>query len=218
MKSDSQLQADVLEELRHDQCLVPSDIGVSAKDGVISLYGQVDSLVKRTAAARATERVHGVRAIANEIVVRLSIEDARSDADIAHDAVHALMWDTEVPDKTIKVRVQDRWIWLIGDAEFHYERVAAERAVERIRGVKGVTNLVRLKPSVPPGDLRERIEAALAREARLAARPITVAVRDGNVVLDGRVASWSERMAAEHCAWSARGVRGVNNNLVVAPI
>lgn len=218
MKSDSQLQADVFEELRTDRRLTPSDIGVSARDGVVTLFGRVDSLVKRSAAVQAAARVRGVRALADEIAVRLSSEQLRTDVDIAHDAVHALMWDTEVPDKTIKARVQDRWIWLVGEAEWQFQRAAAERAVLGIRGVKGVTNLVRLKRHPASPELRDQVEAALRRNARLAGRDIAVTIENGRILLDGTVRSWGERMAAEHAVWSRRGVTDVENRLAVTPL
>jgi osmotically-inducible protein OsmY len=217
MKSDSELQADVLEELRSDQRLVPSELGVSAADGIVSLFGEVDSLAKRTAAVNAAGRVHGVRAVANGIHVRLPLDHLRTDADIAHDAVHALMWDTEVPDKTIRVRVQDRWVWLLGEAESQHQRTAAERAVEPIRGVKGITNLVRIRTRSQTADLGEQVQASLKRNAQLARREIAVTQHDGAVVLEGRVESWSERMAAEHCAWMQCGVTDVDNKLAVTP-
>jgi osmotically-inducible protein OsmY len=216
MKSDQQLRAGVFDELRSDQRIAPSTLGVSVNDGVVTLFGEVDSLVKRNAATSAAARVPGIRAIADEIRVHLPHEHLRSDADIAHDAVHALMWDTEVPDKTIRVRVQDRWIWLVGEAESRHQRQAAERAVESIRGVKGITNLVRLRRHPVPADLQQQIEASLARNTQLAAGHIAISIKDSAVVLNGVVQSWSERESAENCAW-ARGVTTVENKLVVAP-
>ena len=217
MKSDSQLQADVLEELRSDRRIVSSDLGVAARDGVVTVFGEVDSLVKRSAALEDAGRVGGVRALANQIHVRLPLEQLRSDADIAHDAVHALMWDTEVPDKAVRVRVQDRWLWLFGEAESQHQRIAAERAIESVRGVKGITNCIRLRSVAAPPDLRDQIEASLARNTQLASRAIRVRVENGSVLLEGAVSSWAERMAAEHCAWSRRGVTDVDNRLLVAP-
>jgi osmotically-inducible protein OsmY len=216
MKTDSQLQADVLEALRADEHIVASDIGVSARDGVVTLSGEVDSLTKRVAAGRAAEHVRGVRSIANELAVRLPQDRRRTDADIADDVVNALVWDTEVPDKTIKARVQDRWVWLVGEADWHYQRLAAERAVESIAGVKGVTNLVRIKWRTPDPELQAAIEAALLRNAELAMQDIRVSVVNGAVTLSGVVRSWADRMAAEHVVWSAAGVTEVDNQLEIA--
>ncbi|MGH7618440.1 MAG: BON domain-containing protein [Gemmatimonadaceae bacterium] len=145
MKTDFELQTALTDALRRDERLVASDIGVAVRNGAATLTGEVDSLAKRLAATRAAEGVDGIGAFANDIVVRLPQDHWRTDTDIAHDAVNALIWDTEVPDKTIKVRVQDRRIWLVGDAESYAQRQAAEDAVVQIVGVKGVTNLVRVR-------------------------------------------------------------------------
>ena len=152
MKIDEQLQAEIIAQLERDCRFRASDISVAVRDGIVTLGGQVDNLPARFAAAQTAEHVRGVRALANDIVVRLPIDRVRTDVDIAHDAVDALIWDTEVPDKTIKVRVQDAWIWLLGHAEAEHQRAAAERAVRNISGVKGVTDLVRLagSPELPP--------------------------------------------------------------------
>ncbi len=145
MNADQQLQAEVLASLERDPRVPASDIAVAVRNGVVTLGGQVDNLSARIAAGRAAEGIDGVRSLANDIVVRLPIDHSCTDVDIAHDAVDALIWDTEVPDKTIKVRVQDGWVWLVGHAEWPHQRQAAERAVRNISGVKGVTDLVRLE-------------------------------------------------------------------------
>jgi osmotically-inducible protein OsmY len=216
MKTDSQLQADVLEELRADPHVAANDVAVSVQDGVVSLGGEVDALSKRIAAGHAAARVHGVRAIVNDLRVHLAVDQRRSDVDIAHDAVSALLWDTEVPDRTIKVRVQQGWVWLVGEAEWQYQRLAAESAIENIRGIKGVTNIVRLKPRVAAAELQDDIERALARNIALAHQPVRVEVEGTTVRLTGSVATWPDRMHAEHVAWFAPGVTGVDNELSVA--
>ena len=215
MKTDSQLQADVLEELRADARVNPSEIAVAVKDGVVSLGGEVDTLSKRIAAGQDAERVHGVRAIVNDLRVHLSIDQRSSDSDIAHAAVNALLWDTEVPDKTVKVRVQNGWVWLVGEADWNYQRLAAERAIENIAGVKGVTNIVLLKPRVPATDLEEDLTRALRRVAKLADQTIEVTVHGTTVRLSGSVATWADRTVAEHVVWSAPGVTAVENELTV---
>jgi osmotically-inducible protein OsmY len=216
MKTDSQLQAAVMEELRSDASIVPSDLAVAVQDGVVTLSGEVDSLAKESAAIHAVQRVAGVRAVASDIRVRLPNDHKRTDADLAHDAVNALMWDTEVPDKTIKARVQDGWIWLVGEADWQYQRLAAQRAVENIAGLRGVTNVVRIKKHEIAPALKARIERALVRHADLFDRDIHVDVDDGSVVLGGAVRSWHERTAAEHAVWSAPGVTRVDNRLEIA--
>jgi osmotically-inducible protein OsmY len=215
MKTDTQLQADVLEEIRADPQTPATEIGVAVSDGVVTLSGEVDSLAKRLSIGRAAARVRGVRAVADKLLVHLPLDHRQTDEDLAHAVVNALIWDTEVPDKTIKARVQDRWVWLVGEAEWQYQRVAAQCAIENLRGIKGVTNLVRIKRRVPATELQAQIEAALARNAKLQDRTIGVAVDGTAVVLTGTVQSWGERMAAEHAAWSAPAT-DVDNRLAVS--
>lgn len=219
MKTDSQIQADILDELRSDVTIAPADIAVAVRDGAVTLSGRVESLVTRNAAVRATQRVAGVRSVADEIRVHLPPDRRLSDEDIAHAVVNALMWDTEVPDKMIKARVHNGWIWLVGEADWRYQRDAAQRAVEHIAGVKGVSNIVRIKkraePPVAPAELKAQIEHALARNVAVTGRDIHVSVADHSVMLAGRVHSWSERMAAERAAWSAAGITAVDNALEI---
>lgn len=146
MNGDAQLQADVIEAIGRIDGQLATAIAVAVRAGVVTLNGEVDNLAKRTAVGRAATAVRGVVSLANEIVVRLPEDQRRTDLDIAEDAVAALIKDTDVPDKTIKVRVQDRWIWLVGEAETEHQRRAAERAVENIPGVKGISNVVRIAP------------------------------------------------------------------------
>lgn len=144
-ESDSRLQSAVLAALGADHTLTSAEIGVGVREGVVSLTGDVDSLMKRTRATRAVEAVPGVRAVANDITVRLTNDQRRTDQDIARDALSALEADVDVPDKTIKPYVQQAWIWLVGEAENECQRRAAERAVQEIAGIRGVRNVVRLK-------------------------------------------------------------------------
>lgn len=146
MKTDSQIQNEVIDAISRTDADLATAIAVAVRAGVVSLDGEVPSLAKRTSAVNAASTIHGVVSVANDIVVRLPEDQRRTDVDIAEDAVNALIRDTDVPDKTIKVRVQDRWIWLVGEAETEHQRRAAERAVENIAGVKGISNVVRLTP------------------------------------------------------------------------
>lgn len=216
MKTDSQLRLDILEQLRADERIGPSVIDVAVHDGSVTLSGVLDNFPARAAAARAANRVAGVRSIQNEILVHLAPHCRRTDDDIAHDAACAMSWDIEVPDHAIKTRVHDAWIWISGEADWHYQRLAAERAVENIVGVRGVTNLVRIKPRVPDTDTKAQIEAALQRNARLGAQQIAVVAQEGSVFLFGVVWSCLDRMAAEETAWSAPGVTEVDNRVEVA--
>lgn len=160
MRSDSQLQASVLARLREEPGIGASNVGVAVREGVVTLTGEVGDLAKRVNAARVAQLLPGVRALANDIVVRLPPSQLRSDADIAYDVVNALAWDTEVPDTAVRARVQDRWVWLGGETDWTYQRAAAERAVENIAGVKGVTNLVRIRRRPRDPWLATRIWAA----------------------------------------------------------
>lgn len=215
-KSDSQLLNDVQEELVWDPSVGRVEIGVAVNNGVVTLSGQVDSYAKKSAALRATERVTGVRAIADELKTILPSSSIRSDTDIAHVVADALRWDIQVPEEKIKARVDDGWVWLDGDVEWEYERAAAEDAVRNLTGVRGVSNDIRIKKRAWPNDVKERIESALKRQADLDAAQITVQASDGRVTLRGRVHSWSARADAERAAWSAPGVSTVEDELLVS--
>lgn len=215
-KSDAQLQTDVQEELVWDPSVGRSEIGVAARNGVVTLSGQVDSYPKKSAAMKAAERVTGVRAVADELTVQLSPSSKRTDTDIAHAVADALRWDIEVPDDKIKARVDNGWVWLDGDVEWEYQRAAAERVVRYLTGVMGVSNNVKIskRPWVP--DVKSRIENALKRSAELDAAKISVDAADGSVKLTGRVRSWAARDDAERAAWSAPGVTSVKDELTVS--
>ena len=215
MKTDMQLQRDVIEELRWDPAVGRAEIGVAASDGVVTLSGEVDSFAQKFAAERAARRVAGVRAVAEEVGVKLRTTTKRTDTELAHAAVNALQWDTEVPDDRITVRVEDGWIALEGTVEWQYQRAAAERAVRYLTGVKGLANLITVKPRASVQDIRAKIETALKRTAELDAHAIQVEASHGTVRLTGRVRSWAERNDAEQAAWSAPGVSKVEDRLLV---
>jgi len=215
MKSDTQLQKDVIEELRWDPRVKDAEIAVAVKDGVVTLAGSVDSYAQKYAAERAVERVTGVRAIADELKVRAEGPMERSDTDIAHAVVNALKWDIEVPDDRITAEVENGWVTLRGEVDWNYQKTAAERAVRYLTGVKGVSNLITVKPKVSATEVKEKIEAALKRHAELDAKRITVETHGNRVVLKGEVHSWMERSAAETAAWAAPGVADVEDRLVV---
>lgn len=215
--ADSKLQHDVLAELEWDPSVDASQIGVTAKDGVVTLTGVVSSFADKMAAERAAKRVYGVRAVANDIEVKLPGGAERSDTEIAAAAVNALKWDTSVPGEAITVTVRNGWITLEGEVEWFYQKDAAERAVRLLKGVKGVVNNIKVKSRVKPGDIKDKIEEAFKRNAEIDARRITVEAQDGKVILSGRVRSWAERDEAEQAAWSAPGVTAVENHITVAP-
>jgi osmotically-inducible protein OsmY len=215
IKTDAQLQRDVIEELRWDAAVGSAEIGVAAKGGVVTLSGQVESFAKQYAAIRAAERVSGVRAIAEELTVSLPTSLKRSDTDIAHSIASTLKWDVQVPDDKVKARVDNGWVWLEGEVDWQFQSASAERAVRNLAGVRGVTNLLQVKkrPTVP--DVTERIEAALKRHAEIDAQHIRVETKEGQVTLRGTVRSWAERQDAESAAWSAPGVTKVEDELLV---
>ncbi len=215
-RTDEEIQRAVLEELKWEPRVNPSEIGVAVKDGIVTLTGWVDSYTRRWAAEEAAHRVRGVKAVANEIEVRLPTSSERTDLDIAAAAVRALEWDALIPVDKIDVTVSKGWVTLRGDVEWQFQKEDAERVVRRLAGVRGVTNLVVVKPRVTPTQLKEKIEQALLRSAEIDAQRIEVEVQGSKVILKGTVRSWAEREAAERAAWAAPGVTAVENRITVS--
>jgi osmotically-inducible protein OsmY len=215
MKSDSEIERDVRDELQWDPDLKAEDIAVSVKDGVVTLAGFTRSYTDRLEAEAAAKRVAGVHAVANDIEVRLPAIDQRPDPDIARDTVAALKSELPISHDKIKVIVKDGWITLEGSAEWQYQKTTAENAVRKIKGVKGVTNVIQLKPAVQPTDIQRKIQEAFKRSAELDANRISVEAKGSEVILKGTVRSWTEREEAERVAWSAPGVTHVEDRIVV---
>lgn len=216
IKSNGQLQKDVIDELHWDASIGGAEIGVAAKEGVVTLTGQVETYAKKYAAVRAAERVAGVRAIAEEIKVVVPSSFKRTDTDIAHAILNAFEWDVQVPQDHVKARVEGGWVWLEGDVDWQYQSRAAERIVRNLSGVVGVSNLLQVKTHASGLDVKQRIENALKRSAEVDSRKITVDASDGSVTLRGNVRSWAERRDAENAAWSAPGVSRVHDELLVS--
>jgi osmotically-inducible protein OsmY len=215
MKNSSDLQRDVLDQLKWEPGLTAGEIGVSVHDGVATLTGHVTSYTQKTSVEKAAKRVAGVKGIANDLVIKLPSSKERDDTDIADAAVHALKWHTSVPEDRVRVTVRSGWINLEGEVDWFYQKDAAERAVRDLTGVKGVSNLITLKPHATVAEVREKIEAAFKRSAAIDARGVSVEIIGRRAILRGTVTSWNEHEEAEWAAWSAPGIDYVDNRLVV---
>jgi osmotically-inducible protein OsmY len=217
MKSDSEIERDVKDELTWNPDLDATDIAVSVKNGVVTLVGFVKSSVDKYEAEWGAKRVAGVVAVANDLEVRMPSVDERPDPDIARDAVSALKTQLPFSSEHIKVVIKNGWVTLEGQVEWQYQKNTAENAVRRIKGVKGVTNLILLKPRAQPSEIKSKIMDAFKRNAEVDANRIQVETNGGDVILKGSVRSWIEREEAERVAWSAPGVTKVEDRIVVAP-
>jgi osmotically-inducible protein OsmY len=215
--TDEDIQRDVLEELTWDIRVRPNEIGVVVKDGIVTLTGWVDSYLNKTAAEEDAQRVSGVKAVANDIEVRLPGAAERTDTDLARAALNALKWDAGIPTDKIDITVSHGWVTLKGEVDHYFQKRDAERALERLSGVRGVSNLLTVKPQPLPHDLKSQIQKALVRNAQMDASRITVEVQGSEVILRGTVSSYAEKKAAEETARSASGVTEVDNRILVSP-
>jgi osmotically-inducible protein OsmY len=218
MKKDSELQRDVMDELAWEPSVDAAEIGVSVENGVVILNGTVKSLTEKWTAERVTQHVEGVRAVTDELVVKLAGDSQHTDADIARAAVNVLDWNTSVPPNRVKVLVQNGCITLGGSVEYHFQKMAAENAVRHLKGVKGVSNLIGVNPRVSAGDVIHAIKKALHRAAQVDAEKISVEASAGKVILRGNVRTWTEREEAERAAWAAPGVTNVQNDIQIVSV
>ena len=209
MKTDDELRRDVEEELEWEPSVDHREIGVAVKDGVVALTGVAPTYSARYRAEWATERVAGVKGVANDIEVHTVAK--RTDADIAADAVHLLEWNNTVPRNRVTVEVDNGWLTLKGEVDWQFERQAAEQAVRDLHGVKGVSNAITMTTRLTPGDVKLEIQRSFKRAASFDAAGVNVEVDGGEVTLSGTVHTWVERSEAERAAWRAPGVSSVHN-------
>jgi osmotically-inducible protein OsmY len=217
MRSDSDIKRDVEDELRWDPDIDPTDIAVNVNNGIVTLTGFVRSYMQKYQAETDAKRVAGVIGVVNDIEVRLPGVDERPDPEIARDAIAQIKSELPYSWDRIRVIVNRGWLTLEGDVEWNYQRERAEAAVRRIRGIKGITNSLEVKPRVAPTDIKRKIEEALRRAAEIDASRITVETNGGQVILRGTVRSWAERQEAERAAWAAAGVTKVENRIIISP-
>jgi osmotically-inducible protein OsmY len=207
---DKTLRQDIIDELDFDPSVHSSNnIGVAVQNGVVTLTGHVASYAEKLAAERASRRVAGVRAVAEEIEVRYPSEKKTADDQIAERALKVMAWDASVPDDAISLRVERGWVTLEGSVPWYYQKRACEDAVRKLTGVAGVSNLIKVKPRVEAADVKDKIMAALKRNAEIEADAIRITVKDNTVTIDGKVKAWYERDLVEQAAWSAPGVASV---------
>lgn len=224
IKTDKALRRDVLDELASDASVDASHIGVTAHQGVVTFSGHVPTHADVHAAETAAKRVHGVRAIANEIEVKPSARHQRDDEQIAMAAVHALEWDAKASKNRVQVVVSDGWVTLDGTADHRFEKEAAERAIRHLIGVRGVTNRIVVEPAksevaqrMAIGQIKTNIDSALRRSAIINPREVDVEVIDYTAILSGDVRSHAERDEVERIAWLARGITQVENCITITP-
>ena len=217
MKTDRELQEQILAALEWEPGVDAAGIGVSVNDGVVTLQGTVPTFIQRSTAERTARHLFGVRAVANDIQVTPTVGMSRTDAAIAQAAANALEWDAAVPDNAIKPTVSNGWVTLNGTVGWQFQMSAAVRAVEHLVGVKGVTNAIMLKPQLSASDVKTKIENAFKRSAEIDAQRVKVETKDGGVILTGTVHTLVEKDEAERAAWAAPGVTRVDDRLMVTP-
>jgi osmotically-inducible protein OsmY len=212
---DKTLRQSVLDGLDFDPSIDATHIGVSVDNGVVTLSGYVGSYMQKVAVESAVRRVKGVRAIAQEVEVRFPTDKKLSDDEIAKRVLNILAWADQVADDRIQVKVQRGWVTLTGEVEWQYQRMAAEADVRKLSGVIGVSNLIEIKPPVQAADVKQKILDPLRRSAETEAESIKVTVQDDKVTLDGKVHDLHEQYIISPAAWSAPGVKSVENRLVI---
>lgn len=215
MKTDDQIQMDVMEELRWQPYLKASEIGVAVKDGIVTLSGRVDSYSKKLAAEKAAKKIAGVRAIAEDIQIGISPETGKSDTEIAEAALNALKWNAMVPADKIKLKVEDAIVKLEGEVEWEYQRQQAKKAIQHLTGIRFIINSITVTPKVKLSDIEHKISAAFHRSATIDAEKVKAEIDNNKVILRGKVRSFAEKEDAENAAWAAPGILEVENDLQI---
>jgi osmotically-inducible protein OsmY len=215
MKSDIQIQQDVMDQLKWEPGLNAAEIGVAVKNGIVTLSGIVDAYSKKIAAEDAAKKIAGVKAVAEDIQVGMSPNFRKTDAEIADAVVFALKWHASIPDEKIKVKVEEGIVSLEGELEWDYQRKEAVRVVEKLAAVRRINNYIRLKPYLKPENIKDKIEAAFSRSATIDSGRVSVVIDGSKVILHGSVRSMAEYDDAENAAWAAPGVTSVENDLVL---
>jgi osmotically-inducible protein OsmY len=215
MKTDAQIQQDVIEQIKWNPQLNAAEVGVAVKNGVVTLSGQVGSYLKKTEIEKEARKVAGVRAIAEDIQVGLSAPDQRTDADIAQVIIQALNWHAGIPEETVKVKVEDGWVILEGELEWEYQRELVRARVTNLVGVRKIINNITLKQKITPVDVAEKINAAFLRSATVDAGKIQPEVEGTRLTLKGTVRSFAEKEDAGQAAWSLPGILQVDNQLEI---
>ena len=215
MKSDNQIQKDVMDQLKWEPFLNAAEIGVAVRNGIVTLSGQVDSYYKKLSAEEAAKKVSGVKAVAEDIQIGVSPVYAKTDTEIAEAILSALKWHTAVQDEKVKIKVDNGNVTLTGEVDWDFQRTNARKAIESLAGVRSITNLITVKPKVTSAGIQRKIESAFQRAASINSRKIKVEVIGSKVILSGTVSSLAEKEEAETSVWNADGVMQVENNLEI---
>lgn len=215
MKTDATLKEDVMDELDWEPSIDATEIGVTVKNGIVTLSGNVNTYAEKIAAERAAKRVYGVKAVVENVDVKVSGTYKRTDEDIALSVLNNLKWNTSVPEQDIQVKVEDGWVTLEGEVEWNYQKEAAINAIRNLSGVRGVTNLLKVEAAVEPSDIQDKIRKSFERNAEIDADQVNVKIEGHKVILTGTIQSWAEKQQAKNAAWSAPGVTEVEDNLQI---
>ncbi|HEU4556155.1 MAG TPA: BON domain-containing protein [Chitinophaga sp.] len=216
MKSDIEIQRDVMDELLWEPSIHASDIGVVVRNGVVTLMGAVRNYGEKLAAEKAAKRIKEVKAVIMDINIRICNKHMKADKEITEAALNALKWNSFVPEDRIQLKVENAWITLEGEVEWQFQKESATNAVHHLVGVRGVSNFIKVKPVLTPILVKDVIKKALERSADIEAEKIDIELSGGKIILKGKVRSWGERRAVERAVWATPGVVDVNDELIIS--